>query len=86
VNPPIVITHVTASHVAALLETLANDKGTRVTPSLAAANVHDIVGHGIDAKATYSPSTQTLSVEIVSKPWIVTIGEIKSKLTAALGA
>ena len=85
-NKPIIISNVTPDHVAAMLAELSADKATRVVSTPGVPNEYEILGHGIVAKATYSPTAQALTVNVSSKPWVVTMGEIESELTAALGS
>jgi hypothetical protein len=53
-------------------------------PTLASDNEFRVTGHGITSDVTYEPTSSTLSVDVVSKPWIVPISAIDNAIKAAL--
>jgi hypothetical protein len=46
----------------------------------------NISGDGIVAEAHYDPSSQTLTVDIMDRPWYVTVDNIRQHIMSALQA
>ena len=85
-NAPIVIKNVTPDHIATLLASVEADHSNRVIQTAGLPNDYEIIGHGLQAKVSYAPDVQLLTVNVISKPWIATMSEIRDKLVAALGS
>jgi hypothetical protein len=73
---------VTPAQVEAMTKELT-DGGAKVTTE--SDNMYEITGHGITANATYDPKALTLTVNVVSKPWVVLAGSIDHGIKKALG-
>jgi hypothetical protein len=58
--------------------------GAQITASVAAPNQFRVTGHGITSNATYDPATKTLTVAVVSKPWIIPASAIDEGIKEAL--
>jgi hypothetical protein len=44
----------------------------------------EISSHGIEAEARYDSSNQTLTVDLLDRPWFVTVSDFRRQLEAAL--
>jgi hypothetical protein len=66
------------------LEKVLGTAGTTVTKT--SANEWEITGHGIKATALYTPADLMLSVDVLEKPFYVSIERIHEGITKALNA
>jgi len=79
---------VSQEQVDSLTKELTNDKAS-VVANPSTPGTFDIVGHGVEALATYDSNSLVLTVVVKSKPFYITMDHIKNsiseKLTAAGG-
>jgi hypothetical protein len=81
----VIFPRVTRVQAEAMLEELRKAGGTSVTKG-AEPDSYVITGHGVKVHAVYGDKEQAVAVEVISKPFFVSMDAIHSQIAKALQA
>ena len=81
-NAPFSLANVSPAQMLKLRGELEADRGSHIEAT--APDHYTIDGHGLTVDAAYDAASETLTVEVVDKPWYVSASMIHDKIVQSL--